>query len=73
MSRDDEIAIIQRKDNTWWVGLVKAQNYHYHNDKGQFTDLNKAVKKAIKLDKHFGFTEYGIRIHNYSEFEDLDS
>ena len=67
MSRDDEIAVIQRSDKTWWVGRVAAQNYEYHKEKGMYIDVANAIEKAIELNKKFGYTEYGIRIYGYSE------
>ncbi len=63
MGRDDEIIVSERKDGTWWVGHVSAQNYgKYKHEKGQYADYKDALVAAHDMDSKHRGTQYGVRV-----------
>lgn len=69
MSRDDEIAVIQRADGKWWIGHVMAGNYHLYEDQpGQYDKYEDALVAAHNMDERWGRTEYGVNVQRHSNF-----
>jgi acyl-ACP thioesterase len=58
MSRDDEVAILEKEDH-WIVMYIRGEINKYESTR--FNNLNSAVKYACSLNKEKGYTEYGVR------------